>query len=59
MKSPIIETDTLSDEELKEKIKKIKKLMNDAAINMNFIEATQHRDKMFLLEKKLQERKKK
>tara|TARA_B100000579_G_scaffold73258_1_gene56209 strand:+ start:41609 stop:43603 length:1995 start_codon:yes stop_codon:yes gene_type:complete len=57
--SPIIETDTLSDEELKEKIKKIKKLMNDAAINMNFIEATQHRDKMFLLEKKLQERKKK
>ena len=40
----------LSSEELKQEIKKAKKLMNDAAISMNFIDATKHRDYMLQLE---------
>ena len=44
---------SLSIKELKREIKTTKKLMNAAAISMNFIDAAQHRDKMFRLEKQL------
>ena len=40
--------------ELKHKIKRIKKLMNSAAISMNFIDAAKHRDHMFVLQKRLE-----
>ena len=44
---------SLSIKELKEEIKTTRKLMNSSAISMNFIDAAQHRDKMFILEKQL------
>jgi len=41
--------------ELKKKIKQVKKMMNSAAIAMNFIDAAMHRDNMFTLKKRLKE----
>ena len=44
---------TLSVQELKNELKSTKKLMNSAAISMNFLEAAEYRDKMFIIQKKL------
>ncbi len=46
---------SLSEKQLKNKIKESKKLMNLAAISMNFLDASKHRDNMFMFEKKLKE----
>jgi len=43
----------LSIEEIKKEIKSTKKLMNNAAISMNFQDAIKHRDHMFSLQKRL------
>ena len=40
-------------QDLKTKIKETKKLMNNAAIAMNFIEAAYHRDNLFILESQI------
>ena len=45
--------DQYSISELKQRIRQAKKLMNSAAINMNFLEAAHHRDNLFMLKKKL------
>ena len=39
--------------DLKKKAKETKKLMNDAAIAMDFLEAAKLRDYLFMLEKKI------
>lgn len=49
------ELNTLSKDEIKKKLKKTKKLMNEAAIAMDFLEAAIHRDNLFLLQKKIRE----
>ena len=48
-----LEIESLSIKELKKEIQTTRKLMNSSAISMNFIDAAQHRDKMFMLEKQL------
>ena len=49
------ELESLNISEIKRKIKRVKKLMNSAAIAMNFLDAAKHRDNMFTLQKKLKE----
>ena len=49
----IKELNKMSIQDLKTKVKKTKKLMNAAAIAMNFIEAAHHRDNLFILEKEI------
>lgn len=49
------ELDSLNASDIKRKIKRVKKLMNSAAIAMNFIDAAKHRDNMFTLQKRLKE----
>ena len=49
------ELELLSVSQIKRKIKHVKKLMNSAAIAMNFMDAAKHRDNMFTLQKRLKE----
>ena len=49
------EVHSLSISDLKRRIKQVKKMMNSAAIAMNFIDAAKHRDNMFILQKRLEE----
>jgi len=47
------EFETLSVESLKKEIRKMKRLMNSAAIEMDFLEAAKYRDNLFILQNQL------
>tara|TARA_B100000427_G_scaffold200757_1_gene166901 strand:- start:520 stop:1548 length:1029 start_codon:yes stop_codon:yes gene_type:complete len=49
----IEEIETLSIEDLKKETRKMKRLMNSAAIEMNFLEAAKYRDNLFMLQNQL------
>ena len=49
----IEEVEILSIENLKKEMRKMKRLMNSAAIEMNFLEAAKYRDNLFMLQNQL------
>ena len=54
----IEEIATLSIENLKKEIRKMKRLMDSAAIEMNFLDAAKYRDNLFMLQNQLKKSKK-
>ena len=45
--------ESLSIRDVKDRIKKTKKLMNSSAISMNFLDAAKYRDQIIILQKRL------